>query len=129
MWLMRRREPPCREWPPAQGDAPETVGSYAPETVLVPGTTPGEHDDEVRSMVLGLPDGVGSLSRVGICNGAGAIYREVALRGPVQLLYLWAGLNAIGFRQCSAQERAFSKYSLLFDRAGQEKRPLEGGRK
>ncbi|HET8746922.1 MAG TPA: hypothetical protein VFM98_15050 [Ramlibacter sp.] len=125
---MRRREPPRRDWPepPAGGPAPDRC--YAPETLLVPNAAPGEEDERVRAIVSALPDGAGPLRRIGICNAAGAIYREVALHGPVQLLYFWAGLNALGYRQRTPEDQAFSKYWLLFGREGTERRPLDGGR-
>jgi hypothetical protein len=125
---MHRREPSRGPLPEPQAGAPAPGPSYAPETALVPGTAPGEHDEVIRGLVVGLPDGAGPLQRVGICNTAGDVYREVALHGPVQLLHLWARLNAIGFRQSGPQGRGFSRYSLLFTREETERRPLEGGR-
>jgi hypothetical protein len=123
MCVMQRREPPRRDWPEPQGGGP--APSYAPETLLVPGPAPGDADDQVRTVVLGLPDGAGPLRRVGICNASGEVYREVALHGPVQLLYLWAGLNALGFRQRPPEGRGFSKYWMLFARERAERRPHE----
>jgi hypothetical protein len=125
MGSMRRRESPRPGWPEAQDGGPVSARSYAPETALVAGTTPDDDDDRVRGTVLALPDGAGPLHRVGICNAAGTIYREVALHGPVQLLYLWAGMNALGFRQRPPEDRGFSRYGLLFTRERKERRPLE----
>lgn len=122
---MRRREPSRWDWPQPPGGGPSPARCYAPETLLVPGTAAGEHDEQVRALVTALPDGAGPLRRIGICNAAGAIYREVVLHGPVQLLYFWAGLNALGFRQRMAEDQTFSKYWLLFCREGTERRPQE----
>jgi hypothetical protein len=128
MCAMHGREPPRGVWPAPQGErAPGPT--YAPETWLVPGTLPIDHDEVIRALVIGLPDGAGPLQRIGICNAGGDVYREVTLHGPVQLIHLWARLNALGFRQAGPQGRGFSKYCLLFTRGEKEKRPLEGGRK
>ena len=80
-----------------------------------------------RTLVTGLPDGSGPLRRVGICNASGAVYREVTLHGPVQLLYLWAGLNALGFKQRPPAEDVLSKYWLVFGRDA-DRRPPKGER-
>ncbi|MEJ8840169.1 hypothetical protein [Ramlibacter sp. AN1133] len=119
---MERRDRPPRDWP--QPPAGDPAPSYAPETLLLAGIPPGEGDEQVRTVVLGLPDGAGPLRRVGVCNAAGEVYREVTLHGPLQLLYFWAGLNALGFRQQAAEERAISKYTLVFARDPAERRPL-----
>jgi len=111
---MQAREPSGGQQPePHTGNAGP---SYAPETSLVPGAARGALDEEVKALVVGLPDGVGPLQRIGICNPAGAVYREISLHGPLQLLHLWARLNALGFRQQGPQGRGFSKYTLLFTR-------------
>jgi hypothetical protein len=115
---MRRREPPRREWPDPQSSGPGSASSYAPETLLVPGAEPLSGDEAIRALVTALPDGVGPLRRIGICNASGDIYREVSLHGPVQLLYFWAGLNALGFAQRTPGHPGFSKYWLLFGRPG-----------
>jgi hypothetical protein len=120
MGSMRRREPPRPDWPEPPGSVPATGRTYAPETLLLPGARAGDADEGVRTVVLGLPDGAGPLRRIGICNAAGSIYREVTLHGPVQLLYLWAGLNALGFRQQPPGDHGMSKYFALFGRAGQK---------
>jgi hypothetical protein len=121
MCVMHGREPPGGHWPDPQEGVPAPGPTYAPETALVPGTVPGEEDEQVRALVLGLPDGAGRLQRVGICNAAGTVYREVALHGPVQLLHLWARMNALGFRQRGPYGQGFSKYSLLFTKESPEK--------
>lgn len=125
---MRRREPPRRDWPEPPAGGPGPARCYAAETLLVPGCAPGEQEEQIRALLSALPDGCGPLRRIGICNAAGEIYREVALHGPVQLLYFWAGLNALGYRQWAAEDQTFSRYWLLFCRAGTERRPLGGGR-
>jgi hypothetical protein len=125
---MRRREPPRPAWPEPDEGAPAPGPSYAAETLLVPGATPGEVDAQVRAVILGLPDGAGPLRRVAICNAAGIMYREVALHGPVQLLYLWAGLNALGFRQRLAEDQGFSQYWLQFARSPERKTAAQSGR-
>jgi hypothetical protein len=115
---MQRREPPRREWPEPQAGGPNPGRSYAPETLLLAGAEPLAADEAIRALVTALPDGSGPLHRIGICNASGAIYREVSLHGPVQLLYFWAGLNALGFTQRTAGTAGFSKYWLLFGRHG-----------
>lgn len=126
---MRRREDPLRDWPEPQTGGPSESRAYAPETLVLPGIAMAPEDAEVRALVTGLPDGTGPLRRVGICNGNSEIYREVTLYGPVQLLYLWAGLNALGFKQRPPGEDVLSKYWLVFSRDATEKRPPDGGRK
>jgi hypothetical protein len=124
MCVMHGREPAGGLRPdsdPRGEDGPASDPSYAPETVLVPGTVAGDQDEQVRALVLGLPDGAGRLQRIGICNAAGTVYREVTLHGPVQLLHLWARMNALGFRQRGPYGQGFSKYSLLFAREGAQK--------
>jgi hypothetical protein len=128
MCVMRGREPPSI--PP---EAPADSGgarAYAAETQLLPGVEPGGGDPEVLAVIRRLPDGSGALERVGVCNRSGTIYREVLVHGQVQLTYLWAGLNALGFAQQRAVDAGgFSKYRVLFARNEMEKRPPEGGRK
>jgi hypothetical protein len=103
---------------------------YAPETQLLPGAEPASEDGEVLAVIRRLPDGSGRLERVGVCNVSGTIYREVLLHGPVQLMYLWAGLNSLGFtQQRPADTGGFSKYRVLFARNAPEKRPPGGGLK
>ncbi|GAB3773518.1 hypothetical protein GCM10028796_46040 [Ramlibacter monticola] len=120
---MRRREPPRRDWPEPHSGGPSEIRAYAPETLLIPGLLPATDDVQVHTLVMRLPDGSGPLRRIGICNSTGAVYREVTLHGPVQLLYLWAGLNALGFQQRPADEDVLSKYWLLFARDGGERLP------
>ena len=126
---MRRREGSRRDWPEPQESGPSESRAYAPETLLLPGTALAAEDAQIRALVTALPDSTGPLRRIGICNGIGEIYREVTLYGPVQPLYLWAGLNALGFRQRPAGEDVLSKYWLVFSRDTTEKRPPDGGRK
>ena len=126
---MQRREPPRPNWPQSQVHDPAPGPTYAPETALLAGATPGPEDEEVRAAILGLPDGAGPPSRIGICNAQGKIYREVGVHGPLQLLYLWAGLNALGYGQRTLQERGISRYCLVFGRIQAEKTAAERGRK
>jgi hypothetical protein len=127
MCVMRRSEPPGRDWPEAPGAGPDAARSYAPETLLIPDAEPGPADDHVQGLVTRLPDGSGPLRRVGICNASGMIYREVSLHGPVQLLYFWAGLNGLGFRERPPDDRGFSRYWRLFVRQQGERRPAQQG--
>jgi hypothetical protein len=128
MCFMRGREPPSV--PPESPGDPGAARPYAPETQLLPGVEPAAGDNEVLQVIRRLPDGSGPLERVGICNPSGTIYREVLLRGQVQLMYLWAGLNGLGFSQLQAADTGgYSKYRVLFGRSDREKRPHEGGRK
>lgn len=126
---MRGREPPSIPPDPPAGH--ESTGRpYAPETQLLPGADPAADDSQVLAAIRRLPDGSGRLERVGVCNKNGTIYREVLLHGPVQLMYLWASLNALGFtQQRPAESGGFSKYRVLFARNAPEKRPPGGGRK
>ena len=129
MCVMRRREDSRRDWPEPQRLG--RVGTVLARAALLrlPGTALAAEDAQIRALVTGLPDGTGAVRRIGICNGIGEIYREVTLYGPVQLLYLWAGLNALGFKQRPAGEDVLSKYWLVFSRDTTEKRPPDGGRK
>lgn len=118
-----------RELPPFPADPPRGAAGgrpYAPETQLLPGVEPVADDPEVLEVIRRLPDGSGALERVGICTGQGSVYREVLVHGQVQLTYLWAGLNALGFaQQRPVDAGGFSKYRLLFARKGSEKWPHE----
>ncbi|GAB3645232.1 hypothetical protein GCM10028813_02450 [Ramlibacter alkalitolerans] len=128
MGRMRRREPPRPAWPEPDEGARAPGPCYAAETFLLPGATPGDDDAQVRSVILAVPDGAGQLRRVGICNSAGIMYREVALHGPVQLLYLCAGLNALGFRQRLPEAHGISKYWMQFARDPERKTAARSGR-
>ena len=125
---MRRRDTSVADWPEPQAGGPGREPFFAPETQLIAGTQPAADDAQLRVLVSGLPHGNGPQRRIGICNAAGGIYREVTLHGPVQLLYLWAGLNALGFRQRPAGDDV-SRFGLVFDREAVLKRPPAGGRK
>ena len=122
---MRRSELPGRDWPEPPQEGADAPPPYAPETLLIPDAHPSPSDDRVQGLVTRLPAGSGALRRVGICNASGVIYREVFLHGPVQLLYFWAGLNGMGFRQRS-DERGYSRYWRLFVRDEPEGPPRDG---
>jgi hypothetical protein len=121
MCLMRRREIPGPDWPDPPAAGADANCAYAPETELLETPKAAADDARIHHLVTALPDGAGPLRRVGICNAAGEVYREVTLRGPVQLLYLWAGLNALGFHQVGCEVTGFSRYQVVFGRVDPEK--------
>ena len=106
-----------RDWPEPQAAGTAPQRHYAPESLLLAGMEAAARDAQVRAVVTSLPDGAGPPRRIGICNAAGEVYREVTLHGPVQVLYFWAGLNALGFRQRPTDPSALSRYWLLLDPA------------
>lgn len=92
-------------------------------TRLLQGHAPGERDEQVCSALRGIPAG-DALDRArlyaGILNGEGTVYRDVTVRGKLQLLHLTARLNAIGF-QAVPPRGGRSRYAVLFARAAQRR--------
>jgi hypothetical protein len=95
------------------------------KTRLVAGRSKSMSDKVILAMVNALPpagDDDGEKQTVGICNRLGEVYRQVEVFSSLQLLYLTARLNTLGYSlDGELRSRLSSRYVRIFVRRDQKK--------